>query len=55
MGRPAKAPEKVRSNRVVVMVTDDELSKLQRIAEREERPLGTVAYKLLAGALKRKK
>ena len=55
-GRPRGSggpPESVRRNRVVVMVTDAELAKLQRLAEARGLPFGTVAYDLLGRALRR--
>lgn len=50
-----KAPEEIRRNRVVVMLTDAELAALHRIAGARDLPLGTVAYELVAKALKRAK
>lgn len=55
MGRPAGPPELVRRNRIVVMLTDAELAKLERLARDKDQPLGTAAYELLGGALKRRK
>lgn len=58
MGRPPGTggpPEKVRRNRVVVMVRDAELAALQRLSEERGLPLGTVAYELLSKALRRAK
>lgn len=54
MGRPRKPAEQVRRNRVVAMVTDAELAKLNRLAAHKRVPLGTVAYELLASALARR-
>ncbi len=57
MGRPKGSggpPEKVRRNRVVVMLTDVELAKLHRLAETKALPLGTVAYELVARGLARR-
>jgi hypothetical protein len=53
MGRPPGPPELVRKNRVVLLVTDEELLKLQRLSDDARRPLGTVAYELFSRALKR--
>jgi hypothetical protein len=58
MGRPPGTggpPENVRRNRVAVLVTDAELLALERLAQAREMPLGTVAYELLARALRRAK
>ena len=48
MGRPRGTggpPEQVRRNRVVVMLTDDELAKLTKLADERELPLGTTAVR----------
>jgi hypothetical protein len=58
MGRPKGSggpPEKVRRNRVVVMLTDAELAKLHRWAEEKDRPLGSVAYEIVGRALARRR
>lgn len=55
MGRPPAPPESVRRNRVVVMVRDDELAALHRLADARGMPLGSVAYELLEKALRRAK
>jgi hypothetical protein len=58
MGRPKGSggpPEKIRRNRVVVMLTDAELAKLHRWAEERDLPLGTVAYEIVGRALARRK
>lgn len=57
MGRPRGSggpPETIRRNRVVVMLTDGELTKLQRLAEAKGLPLGTVAYEFVGRALARR-
>lgn len=54
MGRPAGPTERVRRNRVAVMLTDAELEQLERLAIRDGKPLGTVAYEVLARGLRRK-
>jgi len=54
MGRPAGPPENVRRNRVVVMLTDGELAKLNRLAEERHLPLGTAAYEFVARGLARR-
>lgn len=53
-GRRALAGE-ARRNRVVVLVKDEELEKLRRLAGERRLPVGTVAYELLAKALRRRK
>jgi hypothetical protein len=58
MGRPPGTggpQELVRRHRVVVMLNDGELDKLQRIADSMHSPLGTAAYELVARGLKRAK
>lgn len=55
-GRPpgwGGPPEKVRRHRVVVMLADAELAALERLAEKSEQPLGTMAYRIVARALRR--
>ena len=42
-----------RKNRVAVMFTDTEVSKLQSLADKKNIPVATVAYNLIARALKR--
>lgn len=41
-----------RKNRVAVMLTDTELRKLSTIARRKRMPIATLAYELMAKALK---
>lgn len=56
-GRPKGSggpPENLRRNRVVVMLTDGELAKLERLAEEKSLPLGTVAYEFVARGLARR-
>ena len=55
MGRPAKPSEEVRRNRVVLMLTDAELAKLNRLADAEQLPNATLAYQFFSGALSRRK
>jgi len=54
-GRPkgsGKGPSPLsRRNRVAVMLSDVELAKLERIAQRSGTPIATAAYKLIAAAL----
>ena len=47
--------EEARRNRVVIMLTDAELAKLHRLAERKDLPLGTAAYEIVARALGRQR
>ena len=57
-GRPRGSggpPEAVRRNRVVVMLTDAELEKLEKFAAKKDLPVGTLAYGFVARALKRRK
>ena len=42
-----------RINRVVVMLDNDELKILNRIARKEQLPLGTAAYRIMARVLLR--
>jgi hypothetical protein len=55
MGRPPTTPEKARSQRVVTYVTRAELAGLERIAEREGRPLSKVVHRILARSLDRRR
>ena len=58
MGRPpgtGKPPEEVRQHRVVVMLARAELETLKRIANEQDTPLGTAAYRILARSLRRRK
>ncbi len=56
-GRPlgtGTGPSKhARINRVVAMLSNDELKTLQAHARREKLPLGTAAYRIIAKALRR--
>ena len=57
-GRPRGTggpPEKVRRNRVVVMVTDGELAALRRLAHKRDLPVGTVAHEVLRRGLGRRR
>jgi hypothetical protein len=53
-GRPRSDPEMVRRNRVVIMLTDGEFAKLQRLAEERNLPLGTCAYEFVGRGLARR-
>jgi hypothetical protein len=56
-GRPpgtGTGPSKhARINRVVAMLSNDELKTLQKHAKKEKLPLGTAAYRIIARSLKR--
>ena len=56
-GRPpgsGKGPSPgARINRVVAMLSNDELKTLKRIAKQKKLPLGTAAYQIIARTLKR--
>jgi len=56
-GRPpgtGTGPSKdARINRVVAMLSNDELKTLQKYAKRQKLPLGTAAYQIIAKALRR--
>jgi hypothetical protein len=56
-GRPlgtGTGPSKhARINRVVAMLSNDELKILQAHAKREKLPLGTAAYRIIAQSLRR--
>jgi hypothetical protein len=47
MGRPPSSPETVCSNRVVTLLTDQELKKLRRFAERKSLSLFGAVRELL--------
>ena len=51
---PGPSPD-ARRNRVTILLRDDELAKLQKLADRRGLPFGTLAYEYVARALKRKK
>ena len=51
---PGPSPE-ARRNRVVVMLSDRELTKLQKLAGEKDLPLGTAAYEFVARGLKRRR
>ena len=55
MGRPPGPQEKVRRNRLAVMLTDGELAKLEREAGRRGIPVSTLAYEFLGRAVRRLK
>lgn len=53
-GRRPGPESEVRRNRVTITLTDAELEKLKRWAEERDLPTGTVAYEVVARALKRR-
>ena len=55
VGRPRVSLDEARRNRIVIMLTDAEFAKLDRLAARKDLPLGTVAYEIVGQALKRAK
>ncbi len=55
VGRPRKPIAETKRNRITVTLTDAELAKLHRLAETKGRPLGTVAYEIVARALARQR
>lgn len=55
VGRPPLAPEKVRSQRVVVMLTEPQLRKLERLAQRDRIPPSTLAFRFVEEALSRRR
>jgi len=58
-GRPpgtGKGPSPgARINRVVAMLSNDELKALRRYARQHKLPVGTAAHHIIAGVLKRQK
>ena len=54
-GRPRKSEEAVRRNRLVVMLTDQEIALLRRLAKERGLPVGTVGYQIVGRALRRRK
>jgi hypothetical protein len=51
-GRKPGPPELVRRNRVTFTVTDRELEQLQALAGERELPLGTLAHRIIARAMR---
>ena len=57
MGRPkgsGKSAEEVRRHRVVILLRDAELRKLEELAAERGLPLGTAAYEILERSLRRR-
>lgn len=53
-GRPRGPSGEVRRNRVVLLLTDSELEKLERLARERDLPIGTAAYEIVGRALARR-
>lgn len=53
-GRPPAPAERVRPHRVVTFVTHEEMAKLERICESEDKSLSAVAHDILARSLRRR-
>ncbi len=51
-GRPGRAPEVARPNRVVTFVTGGELEGLEQIAQEEDRSVSGVVHRIIAQHLK---
>lgn len=51
VGRPPMSPEKVRSVRVVVMLTEGQMTKLEKLAGQQRIPPSTLAYRYVERAL----
>ena len=54
-GKPRGPSGEVRRNRVVVLLTDTELQRLEKLAKARDLPLGTAAYEILSRSLARRK
>lgn len=48
MGRPKKAPDKVRMKAVQVRLTEDEFDQLSEIAKQHHRPVANLLYMLVS-------
>lgn len=55
VGRPPLPADKVRSQRVVVMVTEPQLAKLAMLARRKRIPPSTLAFRYVEEALARRR
>jgi hypothetical protein len=53
-GRPARPPEEVRRNRLLVLFTDHELRQLRALAAKQGIPTGTAAHRIIKRALRRR-
>ncbi len=54
-GRPPRAPESVRRNRVVTLITDAEFEKLTKLAEKEGKSVSALTHEVLSRFLRRRK
>ncbi len=54
LGRPPGAPESIRRNRVVTLMTDAEFEKLTRIADEEEKSVSAMVHQIISRYLKRR-
>jgi hypothetical protein len=52
-GRPPKPRDQVRKNRVVILLTDDELDVIEELAAEQASTRGSVAYAFVARGLRR--
>lgn len=50
---PGPSPD-ARRNRVTILLRDDELAKLKKLADKRQLPFGTIAYEFVARALRRR-
>ena len=53
LGRPRRPAEVARRNRVVTLVTDAELEKLEILAERKGKSLSALVHQIVTQFLKR--
>jgi hypothetical protein len=53
-GRKPLPPAKRRDHKVTLLLTTQEMERLERLAEKEERPVGQTARRLVERSLKRK-
>ena len=54
LGRPPGAPESIRRNRVVTLLTDAEFEKLVRFADEEEKSVSAFVHQIISRYLKRR-
>ena len=54
LGRPPGAPESIRHNRVVTLMTDAEFEKLTKIADEKEKPVSALVHQIVLRYLKRR-
>ena len=53
-GRPPRAPESIRRNRVVTLMTDAEFEKLTKVAEEKEESVSALVHQIVSRYLKRR-